>query len=141
MRSGIFEGSPKKKIYWSYKFENESFSNALREELEILEGDTYGEFERKLTNVSNAHAPIKTKMRRFNNNVFMTKVLRKDIMKRSKLNLIETKIMKTGAIQISEELLCKTFKENEKTALCKIKCQEYNGQPNFLENHKNIFQR
>ena len=82
-----------------------------------------------------------TKMRRFNNNVFMTKELRKDIMKRSKLNLIETEIMKTGAIQISEELLCKTFKENEKTALCKIKCQEYNGQPNFLENHKNIFQR
>ena len=31
MKSGIFEGSSKKKIYWSYKFENESFSNALRE--------------------------------------------------------------------------------------------------------------
>ena len=39
-----------------------------------------------------------TKMRRFNNNVFMTKELRKDIMKRSKLNLIETEIKKTGAI-------------------------------------------
>ena len=31
MKSGIFEGASKKNIYWSYKFENESFSNALRE--------------------------------------------------------------------------------------------------------------
>ena len=52
--------------------------------METLEGDTYGEFEKK-TIVSNTHAPIKSKVIRFNNNVFMTKVLRKDIMKRWKL--------------------------------------------------------
>ena len=41
MKSGIFKGSPKKKIYRSYKkFDHECFSNALREELETLEGDT-----------------------------------------------------------------------------------------------------
>ena len=35
MKSGIFKGSPKKNISWSYKtFDHESFSNALREELE-----------------------------------------------------------------------------------------------------------
>ena len=86
MKSGIFKGPPKKKIYRSYKkFDHECFSNALREELETLEGDTYGEFEKKFTNVLNTHAPIKTKMIRFNNNVFITKELRKEIMKRSKL--------------------------------------------------------
>ena len=70
MKSGIFKGPPKKKIYRSYKkFDHECFSNALREELETLEGDTYGEFEKKFTNVLNTHAPIKTKMIRFNNNV------------------------------------------------------------------------
>ena len=41
------------------------------------------------TNVSvnslNTHAPIKTKVIRFNNNVFMTKELRKETMKRSKV--------------------------------------------------------
>ena len=45
MKSGIFNGPPKKKIYRSYKnFDNECFSNALRKELETLEGDN--EFEK-----------------------------------------------------------------------------------------------
>ena len=86
MKSGIFKGPHKKKIYRSYKqFDKESFSNALREELETLEGDTLGEFEKKITNVINTHVPIKTKKIRFNNNVLMTKELRKEIMKRSNL--------------------------------------------------------
>ena len=51
-----------------------------RVELETLEGNIYGEFEKKITNVLNIHAPIKTIMIRFNNNVFMTKQLRKEIM-------------------------------------------------------------
>ena len=54
MKSCIFKGPPKKKIYWSYKkFDHEYFSNALREELENLEIDTYCEFEKKSTNVLN----------------------------------------------------------------------------------------
>ena len=85
MKSGIFKGPPKKKTYRSYKkFDHECFSNGLREELETLEGDTCGEFEKQFTNVLNTHASIKTKMIRFNNNVFMTKELRKEIMKRTK---------------------------------------------------------
>ena len=48
MKSGIFKGPPKKKIYWSCKkFDHECFRNALREELETLEGDKYGELEKK----------------------------------------------------------------------------------------------
>ena len=86
MKSSILKGPPKKKIYRSYKkFDHECFINALREELETLEGDTYGEFKKRLTNVLNIHAPIKTKMKRFNNNAFMTMELGKEIMKRSKL--------------------------------------------------------
>ena len=53
--------------------------------METLQGGTYGEFEKKFTNALNTHAPNKTKMIRFNNNVFMNKELRKEIMKRSKL--------------------------------------------------------
>ena len=53
MKSGIFKGPPKKKIYWSCKkFDHECFSNALREELETLEGDKYGELEKKNTSFS-----------------------------------------------------------------------------------------
>ena len=50
--------------------------------METLEGDIYGESEKK--NVLNIHAPNQTKMIRFNKKIFMTK-FRKDIMKRSKL--------------------------------------------------------
>ena len=49
MKSGNFKGPAKKKIYRSYKkFDHECFSNALRAELETLEGDIYGEFEKSL---------------------------------------------------------------------------------------------
>ena len=49
MKSGIFKGPPKKKIYRSCKkFDNQCFSNALRVELETLEVDTYGESKKKL---------------------------------------------------------------------------------------------
>ena len=45
MKSGKFKGPAKKSIVSSYKkFDNECFSNALREELETLEGDTNAEF-------------------------------------------------------------------------------------------------
>ena len=79
MKPDIFKGPPKKKIYRSYKiFDSECFRNALQEELETLGGD-------ELTNVLNTHASIKTKIMRINNNLFMTKESRKEIMKRSKL--------------------------------------------------------
>ena len=49
MKSGILKGPQKKKIYRFYKnFDLECFSNALKVELETLEGDTYGEFEKKI---------------------------------------------------------------------------------------------
>ena len=79
MKSGIFEGPPKKKIYRSCKkFDHKCFSNALKEELEALEGDKYGDGEKKMLALFlNTLAPIKTKMIRFNNNIVMTKESRK----------------------------------------------------------------
>ena len=82
MKSNILKGSLKS----SYKkFDNGQFSNALREELKTLESGTYGEFRKKFTDPLNITAPIKSKIIRFNNNVLMTKELRKEIMERSKL--------------------------------------------------------
>ena len=79
MKSGIFKGPYR----FFKKFDHECFSNALKEELETLHGDAYGEFEKKT--VLNTHVTIKTKMIRFNSNVFMTKELREESMKKSKL--------------------------------------------------------
>ena len=48
MKSGIFKGSLKEKIYRSYKkFDNEYFSNTLKEKLEILGRDICGELKIK----------------------------------------------------------------------------------------------
>ena len=49
MKSGIFKRPLKEKIYWSYKkFDDEYFSNTLKEKLEILGRDICGELKKKL---------------------------------------------------------------------------------------------
>ena len=86
MKSGIVKGPPKKKVYRSYKnFNAVHFESDLKPKIEILEGSTYDEFEKEFINVLDKHAPIKTKMLRFNNSSFVSKELRKEIMKRSNL--------------------------------------------------------
>ena len=66
---------------------------------------------KKKTNVLNKHVTIKTKMIRFNSNVFMTKELREESMKKSKLrtNLIETEIMKIGVFSNFRGTTVQTF--------------------------------
>ena len=49
--------------------------------------------------------------------------------------------MKIGAILNFRGTLCKPSKENGKTILRKFKRHKCNGQSNFLENRKTMFQR
>ena len=90
MKSGIFRGPPRKKVYRSYKnfysehFDLEHFNIALKGELEKLNDSAYNEFETVFYSVLNKHAPIKAKILRHNINSFMTKILRKEIIQRSK---------------------------------------------------------
>ena len=98
----------------------------------------------KKKKVFNTHATIKTKMIRFNNNVFMTKELRKQIIKRLHLrnefnrnrnheNWCNFKFQRNYCVNL--------FKKTKKITLQKFKRQECNGQPKFLENLKTIFQQ
>ena len=85
MKSGIFRGPPRKKVYRSSKhFELEHHNIALKSELKKLNVSAYNEFEMAFCNVLNKHALITVKMLSHNNNCFMTKNLRKAIMHRSK---------------------------------------------------------
>ena len=85
MKSGIFRGPHRKKVYRSYKnFDLEHFNIALKSELEKLNDSAYNEFETDFCGVLKKHAPIKVKMLRHNDNSFMTKNLRKAIMHISK---------------------------------------------------------
>ena len=57
----------------------------LSDKLSRLESNFYSEFEILFLTVLNMQAPLKAKFLRHNNNTFMTKELRKAIMKRSQL--------------------------------------------------------
>ena len=85
-KSGSFKGRPREKIYRSYRsFNIETFKKTLSDKLSRLESNSYSEFEKAFLTVLNKQAPLKTKFIRHNNNPFMTKELRKAIMKRSQL--------------------------------------------------------
>ena len=74
---------PKKITYRVYKdFDRENFLYDLESNLFYV-NDNYSAFEKVFTNVLNKHAPLKTKFLRSNNKQFVTKELRKAIMKRT----------------------------------------------------------
>ena len=92
MRSQYIQGNPKIKFYRDYKsFNFESFHNELNELLKSEKDINYSLFENIFLKVLNAHAPVKKKIQRFNNNSFMTKQLRKAIMHRSRLKNVFNK--------------------------------------------------
>ena len=57
----------------------------LSDKLSRLESNSYSEFEKAFLTVLNKQAPLRTNFLRHNNNPFMTKELRKAIMKRSQM--------------------------------------------------------
>ena len=69
----------------------ESFNNELKELLKCEKDLNYSLFENIFLQVLNAHAPVKKKIRRFNNNPFITKQLRKVIMHRSRIKNFSNK--------------------------------------------------
>ena len=87
LKSGGFKGEPIEKIYRSYKtFDVDQFQKILEIKPENIKSKRYGDFEAVFfLKELNKHAPLKKKFLRHNNNPFMTKSLRKQIMVRSKL--------------------------------------------------------
>ena len=67
----------------------------MQEKLEHLENDAYTAFNSAFTNFLNERAPLKTKILRYNNKTFITKELKKEIMKRSKLKNLFNKNKKS----------------------------------------------
>ena len=85
------------KYYRDWKrFDNAVFRTELRESLGKVEVQDYQSFEQTFLSLLNLHAPIKSKKQRANHKSYMTKALRKAIMKRSEL---ATKYHKTKSIE------------------------------------------
>ena len=76
---------PKEIIYRNYKTFNQSiFKNELKQKLQAQKA-SYKDFELTFLEVLNAHAPLKKIVIRANHVPYMSKILRKAIMRRSAL--------------------------------------------------------
>ena len=91
MKMSFKKHSPIERHYRDYKyFDRSKFKNNLNEKLS--EGiSNYESFETTFIEVLNKHAPLKKKLLRANHAPYITKTLRKAIMRRSQL---ETKYLK-----------------------------------------------
>ena len=94
MKMSFKKHSPIERHYRDYKyFDRTKFKNNLNEKLS--EGiSNYESFETTFIEVLNKHAPLRKKLLRANHAPYITKTLRKAIMRRSQL---ETKYLKTKA--------------------------------------------
>ena len=92
MKMSFEKHSPTEKRYRDYKyFDRSKFKNNLNEKLS--EGiSNYESFETTFIEVLNRHAPLRKKLLRANHAPYITKTLRKVIMRRSQL---ETKYLQT----------------------------------------------
>ena len=85
LKTTFQKSEPKQLIYRDFKnFCFESFKNDLLENL-VTSDRSCEEFDRKFTTVLNKHAPKKEKQLRGNQKPHISKTLRHEIMKRSKL--------------------------------------------------------
>ena len=84
-KSGSFQGTPWIKVYPSYKFFSINYKSILNQKLNNLSSTTYDDFEKTFLSLLNKHATLEKKILRHNNGPFMTKELRNEIMKWSKL--------------------------------------------------------
>ena len=85
--------------YRDYKnFIEHAFHSELRERLKVELIVTYDQFEAIFLDVCNRHAPPKKKIVRANHKPYMTKAVRKAIMRRSALEnkYYKNKILETG---------------------------------------------
>ena len=86
MKTTFPKTQPKIIYYRDYKmFDLSKFRTELRQELKKSEGQGYFHFEVTFLRVLEKHAPMKKKVLRANDKPYMTKALRKAIMKRSTL--------------------------------------------------------
>ena len=85
LKSGGLKGAPIEKTYRSYKtFDVDQFQEILKIKLENIKNKGYSDFEAVFWKELNKHASLKDKLLRHNNNAFMTKNLKKQLMMRSK---------------------------------------------------------
>ena len=122
LKTTFSKAKPQVISYRSYKhFDQETFRTRLRQNLEKSKSVHYTEFESIFLNTLDAQAPLKKKTLRANHAPYMTKTLRKAIMRRSALeNLYHQK--KTPehnkAYKKQKNFCSRLYKKERKKILC-----------------------
>ena len=118
LRKTFQREQPKVFSYRDYKnFDNELFNSSLQNTLKEINRPDYIKFEEVFLETLNKHAPVKQKIIRGNRAPYMTKGLRKAIMRRNEL---ETKYHKHRDIQSlrqykkQKKFCCKLYKKERK---------------------------
>ena len=97
LKSTYIHIPPKKVVYRSYKtFSEDAFKTELRSNLGVSHSGDFTSFNSVLTATLDNHAPFKKRVMRGNNKPHMSKLLRKAIMKRSRLKNIYNKTKNDG---------------------------------------------
>ena len=92
LKTSFDKNKPCEILYRDYKnFNSESFNEDLQKKLSITQINTCEQLEDTFLSVLNMQAPLKKKLLRANHSQYATKVLRKAIMRRSKLEKIYLK--------------------------------------------------
>ena len=86
LKTTFVKAEAKEIIYRNYKnFDNTTFKTELQNKLDSINNCNYLQFETTFMTMLEKHAPLKKKIVRANNVPYMSKTLRKAIMKRSAL--------------------------------------------------------
>ena len=119
MRTHINKAPPKTLKYRFYKnFNKDYFESEIYEKTKEI--NDFDEFQNIFKNIFNENAPLKTKALRANNKPFMDKILRKNIMTRSKLKNIfnKTNNMEDWSAYKKQRNICtKQLRKNKKKLL------------------------
>ena len=89
------------KLYTDTKnFNSKSFDEDLQNILSSTQINTFNQFKDTSLSVLNIHAPLKTKLLRPNHSQYVTKALRKAIVRRSKLEKIYFKKQTNKSLKV-----------------------------------------
>ena len=92
LRSQLVKGNPKTKLYRDYNsLDVNLFKEDLDKNLESNNAVNSSDFQNTFITAPRKHAPIKKKILRFYDSLFMSKTLKEAIMHRSKLKNISKK--------------------------------------------------
>ncbi len=143
MKTTFPKARPKVIQYRDHKnFVQENFRTELREQLCNEVVTTYAQFDDVSLNVYNKHAPPKTKIVRANHKPYMTKIVRKAIMRRSALEnkLYKDKSPEMGrAFKKHRNYTKKLIKKEKKKYFSSLNMNNYTDNKKFWKTVKPLF--